>query len=85
MKAENQIKIMDWLKEQGIASCLSGSLVAVNRDSMCRSRFRAPGIPEEGTYPKVLAAINAQFPHPRRYYWFGKSDEDLFLDTMGVN
>jgi hypothetical protein len=85
MRKELQDNIVKWLREQGVISYPSGPLVAVNRTSMCCSRFRGEGIPEEVTYPRVLEAIRKQFPHLKGYNWFAKSDEDLFLDTLDGN
>jgi len=85
MNKELQEKISTWLNEQGIVARPFVSCIAVSRDSMCNSKFKMDGIPEEGTYPAVLDAIQVEFPKlmSKRFYWFGKTDEYLFLDTLG--
>jgi len=85
MKIELQNKIVEWLKAQGIEAMTSCGCVAVNRTSMCRSKFKLPGFPEEGTYPAVLEAMQKKFGGEgmKRLNWWGKTDEDLFLDTLG--
>lgn len=82
MKAELRDKITIWLREQGINARPTMRQVAVNRDSMCNSKFSVEGIPEMTTYPNVLAAIERQFFYPLGYMWSGKTDDDLFLDTL---
>ena len=83
MRAELQEKIVGYLMEQGVEASASGSMVAVNRDSMCNSKFAKPGIPEEGTYPEVLRAIEAKYFYPLGYLWAFKNDDVIFLDTLG--
>lgn len=86
MKVELQNKLVEWLKAQGIEARPSFTCVAVNRTSMCNSKFKLPGIPEEVTYPAVLNAIQKEFGGEgmNRLTWWGKTDEDLFLDTLGL-
>ena len=85
MNTERRDQIAKWLHEQGIEARPSFTCVAVNRTSMCVSKFKSPGIPEEGTYPAVLQAIQKEFGGEgmTRLSWWGKTDEDLFLDTLG--
>lgn len=86
MKAELQKRIIDFLKGEGIVAKASGSQVAVSRDSMCNSSYAGIGIPEQNTYPNVLKALQAQFDYAYcMLTWYGKTDEDLFLDNMIVN
>jgi hypothetical protein len=85
MKAELRDKITIWLREQGINARPTMRQVAVNRDSMCNSKFAVDVdgvIPEMTTYPRVLAAIEKEFFYPLGYMWSGKTDDDLFLDTL---
>jgi methylmalonyl-CoA mutase cobalamin-binding subunit len=82
-----QKKIVEWLKEQGIEALEIGGSVAVNRTSMCHSKFRVRGtIPEETTYPAVLEALQKEFGGEglNRLCWQGKTDDDLFLDKLGM-
>jgi len=83
MKTVLREKIIQWLKSNGIEASESGDQVTVNRDAICNSPFAKSGCPEETTYSNVLARIEDQFFHPLGYLWTGKSDEDLFLDTLG--
>lgn len=85
MKNELKNEIVIWLREQGIEARPTIWQVAVNRDSMCNSKFAGKGIPEETTYPNVLAAIKKQHPYPLGFMWSGKTDDDLFLDTLDGN
>lgn len=84
MKAALRDEITIWLRGQGIEARPTMRQVAVNRDSMCNSKFAGSGIPEMTTYPNVLAAIEKQFPVPHGFQWAGKTDDDLFLDRVGV-
>ena len=85
MTAELRMRVVEWLRNQGIKARPFVSCIAVSRDSMCNSKFKMDGIPEEGTYPAVLDAIQVEFPKlmSKSFYWVGKTDEDLFLDTLG--
>jgi hypothetical protein len=85
MKAELRDQITKWFRGQGIQADPGYNSVKINRDSMCASKFSSnKGLPEEETYPNVLAAINKEFAvtGERRFDWFGKTDDDLFLDVM---
>lgn len=85
MKIERMNAIAEWLKQEGIKAVPATNLLKVSRDDMCNSRFKGTGIPEETTYPKVLAAIENQFFYPMGYMWTFKNDDDLFLDTLDGN
>jgi len=72
-----------WLTEQGIKARVCGEVIAVDRDSMCNSKFHQGGCPEMTTYPRVLVAIENHFFYPLGYLWEGKTDDELFLNTLG--
>ncbi len=82
MKTELQNQIVAWLKEQGIEARAINTGVAVNRDSMCNSKFANDEIPEEGAHPNTKAAIERRFSSQYGFYWGHKTDEELFLYTV---
>jgi hypothetical protein len=84
MKADLQGKIVAWLKEHGVTAKVSGSQVAVNRESILHSEFAGIGTLEMTTY-HVLSAIENQFFYPLGYMWDSRTDDDLFLDTLDGN
>lgn len=76
-------EILRLLHGKGIKAHLSGKQVAVNRTSMCNSPLAGSGMPEETTYPAVLSFLqDATAGSLYHLYWAGKTDDDLFLDSM---
>lgn len=82
MKTELKVKVLDFLSRQGISAHESGTCVAVNRDSMCQSKFSKGGTPETDAYPAVLYAVKEFVGTEHRLFWAGKTDDDLFLDII---
>jgi hypothetical protein len=76
------VEIISFLGAHGIEATECGPCIAVNRDSMCCSKFSRPGIPEETIYPAVLEAIMERFGTDDHLFWCGKTDDDLFLGSM---
>lgn len=84
MKTEMQTEIVSFLGKHGVKARRVGVLVAVNRDSMCQSKYYSNGIPEQTAYPAVLSAIEEELGSSNlRFHWCGKTDDDLFMDVIG--
>jgi len=81
MKIKQIIEVVDFLVSFGVKARAYGDRVAINRDSICsHPLFVADGLPEETVYPAVRLWVQDHLSGT--FYWAGKTDDELFLDTI---